>query len=503
MSDMSTTPRKGMSGGRIVLIVVGSLLALLGFAVAVGGGALLVAHETLRDDEGFFTTATHRFATGGRALATEGLSVLEGVPQEIADDNLATVRVRATSADSEKPVFVGIASSRDVDRYLAGVAHDRILNIDYDPFRVDYGGRTGTATPAAPAAQDIWVATSTGTGSRTLRWPVREGTWSVVAMNADASPGVAVDANAGAKIKYVLGIGIGLLAGGLFVLGGGVAMIAFGARSPRGPARQVGTAPGQDPAAGAATPTTPVLLEGVLDESQSRGLWLVKWLLAIPHWIVLAFLWLAVWVLSVVAFFAILFTGRYPRGIFDFNVGVMRWTWRVAFYGYSALGTDRYPPFTLADVPDYPARFDVAYPERLSRGLVLVKWWLLAIPHLVLVAVFTGGWALGAPGPWGFADGDWGWQGTPGLIGVLVVIAAVALLFTGRYPRGVFDLVMGLNRWVFRVAAYVGLMRDEYPPFRLDMGGPEPGGPPPAATPPAPGEGAPPSPRPVEGSTVR
>jgi hypothetical protein len=215
----------------------------------------------------------------------------------------------------------------------------------------------------------------------------------------------------------------------------------------------------------------------------------VKWLLAIPHFIVLVFLVLAYLVLTVVAFFAILFTARYPRGIFDFNVGVMRWAWRVGFYTYYALGTDRYPPFTLGEAPDYPATLSVEYPERLSRGLVLVKWWLLAIPHYLLLAIFLGGgwWASNGGGEWdddwGGGDKAWGW-GAPGLITLLVIFAGVALLFTTRYPRGIFDLVLGLNRWVVRVVAYATLMTDVYPPFRLDQGAEEPSpAPPPAAEP--------------------
>jgi uncharacterized protein DUF4389 len=214
----------------------------------------------------------------------------------------------------------------------------------------------------------------------------------------------------------------------------------------------------------------PVQVEGDLDMPLSRWLWLVKWLLAIPHFVVLVFLWIAFFVLTVVAFFAILFTGRYPRGIFDFNVGVMRWSWRVGFYSYSALGTDRYPPFTLADVPDYPARLEVAYPQSLSRGLVLVKWWLLAIPQYIVVAVFAGG----AVGQWSNTGGDWAWLGSGGLIGLLVCFSGIALLFTHRYPKPIYDFVLGMNRWVWRVVAYVTLMTDVYPPFRLDMGPHEP-----------------------------
>src|SRR5919202_165250 len=219
----------------------------------------------------------------------------------------------------------------------------------------------------------------------------------------------------------------------------------------------------------------PLQLTGELSPRLSRGLWLVKWLLAIPHYIVLFFLWLAFAVVSVIAFFAILFTARYPRALFDFNVGVLRWTWRVHYYGYWALATDRYPPFTLADVPDYPAHLDVDYPERLSRGLVLIKWWLLAIPHLLIVSLFVGGGLY--VGNQATSGTGWtsAWGASIDLVSLLLCISALALLFTGRYPRQLYDFIVGMDRWAIRVAAYTSLMTDEYPPFRLDQGGIDPG----------------------------
>ncbi|MAG14355.1 MAG: DUF4389 domain-containing protein [Dehalococcoidales bacterium] len=193
----------------------------------------------------------------------------------------------------------------------------------------------------------------------------------------------------------------------------------------------------------------PVTVIGELTSPPARRWWwLLKWLLGIPHYIILVFLWIAFVIVTIIAFFIILFTAKYPKGLFDFNVGVLRWTWRVGFYSYAALGTDRYPPFTLASV-DYPADLQVEYPEKLSRGLVLIKWWLLAIPHYIITACLVGGEKSG------------------GLLFVLVIIAAIVLLFTGRYHEGIFKLAVGMNRWLYRVCAYAALLTDRYPPFRF------------------------------------
>ncbi|MGF6885427.1 hypothetical protein ABIA39_004031 [Nocardia sp. GAS34] len=228
------------------------------------------------------------------------------------------------------------------------------------------------------------------------------------------------------------------------------------------------------------TPAYPVRVRGDLDPALSRWQWIIKWILAIPHIVVLIFLHIAYFVVTVIAFFAILFTRRYPRGLFDFNVGVMRWSWRVRFYAFSPAGTDRYPPFSLKPDENYPADLEVDYPEQLHRWLVLIKWWLLAIPQYLIVAAFAGGfWRWGGGGHrhhhhhHGVGGGHGHWMmggGGISLLAVLVLIALIGLLFTGRYLRGLFDLVMGLNRWGIRVRAYSSLMRDEYPPFRLDQG---------------------------------
>ena len=215
----------------------------------------------------------------------------------------------------------------------------------------------------------------------------------------------------------------------------------------------------------------PVQLTGELDPNLSRWLWLVKMFLAIPHYLVLAFGWVAFLVTTVIAGVAIVFTGRYPRPLFDFNLAVLRWNWRVGFYTYAAIGTDRYPPFTLART-DYPADIDIDYPKHLSRGLVLGRW-LLAVPHLLIVGLIA---ADILPYWWTTTDWTSGLQPIGGysVLNLLVVVAGFFLLITRQYPRALFDALMGINRWLYRVLTYLAFMHDAYPPFRLDQGQYEP-----------------------------
>lgn len=207
----------------------------------------------------------------------------------------------------------------------------------------------------------------------------------------------------------------------------------------------------------------PVRVEACRDESLSRGLWLVKWLLLIPHFIVLAVLWVGLVVLTLVAYVAILFSGRCPAAIRSYTIGVLRWTWRVGYYGYQALGTDQYPPFTLADVPGHPARFSVAEPEPIPRWLPLVAW-LFAVPHLILLGALTTTATVEGPGYT---------RTSISVLGAAVLIAGLALLFTGRLPGGLHDLLVGIARWQLRVISYLTMLTPRYPPFRLDQGGAE------------------------------
>ncbi|GGU61166.1 membrane protein [Streptomyces albospinus] len=210
----------------------------------------------------------------------------------------------------------------------------------------------------------------------------------------------------------------------------------------------------------------PVRIEAELDEPLSRWLWAVKWLLLVPHHIALTVLAVPFLAASALAFVSMLFTGRYPRPLFRFTTGVLRWVWRVSFYSYGALATDRYPPFSLGEVPDYPTRLYIDGPPRMPRGWRLVASWLRALPEYLLVVlvalVFRLVWSLG------------------GLSAFLLMVAVVTLVFTspagmlvwtGRYPRRQFRGLMTLYRWLAHVLAHFFFLTDALPPLRPEKSG--------------------------------
>jgi hypothetical protein len=475
-----------MKARSITMLVFGILFSMLGVGLLFGGIAASWVNA-LQNDGGYLTSPRERFAVDSSAIVSARADGIRGdtYPGPLPFD-VGSIRIAAESAEPGKDVFVGLAPRQDVDRYLSGSNYSELREVDFRPFRTEYREVQGTTQLSAPADQTFWVASAAGSGERNLDWKIEAGDWSVVVMNADASPGVSADLQAGFRSELFGPIAAGLLAAGAILLILGVPLLIFGAqglgRHAAHPAAPVPAASSPAPSAAfqsasnlpAAVPAAaelapyPARLHGDLDPVLSRWLWLVKWFLAIPHFVVLFFLWFAFVVVTIIAWFAILFTARFPRSLFNFNVGVLRWSWRVSFYASSALGTDRYPPFTLARA-DYPADFEVDYPERLSRGLVLVKGWLLALPHLIIIGALTGASTVRWTDPQNPAvryETGTGFS----LFGFLVLVAAVILLFSGRYQRPLFDLILGFNRWIYRVITYVALMRDEYPPFRLDQG---------------------------------
>jgi hypothetical protein len=224
-----------VSAGRVLLIVLGSIGVLFGLAVLAGGGFLLWADRTQRED-GYLTTPTERFATPTYALTRSRLEVdTEGAKWVLNEDWFGKIRIRGESAD-EKTVFIGIGPQADVARYLGTVAHANVQDVDFDPFRATYLPIAGGAPQGPPTDQGFWAASASGVGTQTLTWKVRDGDWSVVLMNADGSRGVAADIDLGAKMSFLLWVAIGLLIGGVLVVGGSTALVVLAARTRRPPA---------------------------------------------------------------------------------------------------------------------------------------------------------------------------------------------------------------------------------------------------------------------------
>jgi hypothetical protein len=225
----AAAPAPSGGGGRTVAIVVGAIAVAIGLALVVGGGVGLWALGQ-RDDDGFFMTESRGLSTPTSALVTENLDVDADAPDWVFGDDLATARI-GVSAD--QPVFVGIAPTGDVRRYLAGTPHSQITDVDVDPFRVTSHVAGSGGRAVAPTRQDFWRVQSSGPGTRTITWPLESGRWSAVIMNADGSPRVDVQARVGARVPSLKWVTIGTLGVGvLFLLVGG-GLVYAGTRRPR------------------------------------------------------------------------------------------------------------------------------------------------------------------------------------------------------------------------------------------------------------------------------
>jgi hypothetical protein len=214
---------------RVGALVAGGLAALVAIALIGLGGFGLWA-DGQKDGDGFVSTSTERFTTSTHALRTENLDIdLDGPGWLTSSDAFGSARLEAT-ARNDKRIFVGVARTEDVERYLSRAGHATVTDIHSSPFKADYRTSPGGAPATEPWEQEFWAAASYGTGTRELTWDVDSGDWSVVVMNADGSPGVDAGVRAGAELPFLpalawsfLGGGIVLLvaAGGLFYLGAG------------------------------------------------------------------------------------------------------------------------------------------------------------------------------------------------------------------------------------------------------------------------------------------
>ena len=229
--------------GQIALLVGGIVLALIALAVAGAGGTAVWA-STDRDSHGYHSTGLHRLHSQTVAIATRNIDLATSVPEWL----FGKIRIEARPA-GEAPIFVGIGHKDDVDRYLAGVQHDVLTDVDFDPFRAHYDRKAGTKRPEPPDSQDFWVVRAQGAGTQVLTWDSDSGSWSVVLMNADGSPGVDARVKAGAEIPYALWIGLGALLIGILLAAGATLMIVKGwRRRPLPP-----SAPPSEPTAPAAS----------------------------------------------------------------------------------------------------------------------------------------------------------------------------------------------------------------------------------------------------------
>jgi hypothetical protein len=224
----TAAPAQQVGRRRVARLVFGSLALLAALALIGSAIAGIVGLETNRDATGYLVTHTHHYQTSSYALSTESLNV--GGVTGALEAGLLRLRITATSTNAAKPLFVGIAHTADVNRYLAPVQHDELRDINFDPFKVDYRSLGSGAPTALPSSESFWQTRASGTGTQTISWPVKRGHWSAVVMNADGSRNVSVDAQLAARLSGAWWFVAGFIALGALSLVGGIALIRSGTR---------------------------------------------------------------------------------------------------------------------------------------------------------------------------------------------------------------------------------------------------------------------------------
>ncbi len=211
----------------VAAIVIGGFVAVVAAVFLAAGGALFWG-QSEKDADGYLSTGSDRYATTTNAIATNDLDVGDtGTGWVVSHDAYGKLRLEV-EPHGDKPLFVGIAPTDRVQDYLAGTRHTTVTDIDYSPFHADYRDADGTSRPAAPAGQDIWAASSHGTGTQTVTWDVKSGSWSVVVMNADGSAGVDAGVSAGANVPILDDLAWAATATGVVLLGGALLLLVLG-----------------------------------------------------------------------------------------------------------------------------------------------------------------------------------------------------------------------------------------------------------------------------------
>jgi hypothetical protein len=233
-----------VSAGKVILLVFGIIVLVVGLAMATGGGGALWANAALTDDEGYFATKTLRIDRSSHAVVSEPTDIDVGSAWVWDWGDLATFKVEASNDNPSKNVFVGVADDGDLSDYLRDVNYDEVSDLEIRPDRLEYRNRPGSSEPAAPTTQGFWLESVNGSGTQLLEWELQSGSWSLVLMNEDGSAGLDLSVVLGVKISWLVGAAIGVLAGGIVTLLLGVLMIILAVRKRQTPQRPRISEPG-------------------------------------------------------------------------------------------------------------------------------------------------------------------------------------------------------------------------------------------------------------------